>query len=155
MCTYWANLRCIITDKGVTTVTTLPDGNFFGLKDYIVINIFDQFAVAFFVLFFNCANAIEFVSDFVKTFFTGDTGELFVHVSPFVIFTSGGNFEVGPGVSYSAVIEVLVPKFGVFFLIVRGFSENFSNLFVTILFCTRSKELVFYTSLGFSSKSGF
>ena len=81
-----ADFGCFVASEEVAAVATLPDCNFVGLKDDIVIDVFEEFGVALFVGLFDVADLFKFLGDFVKAFLAGDFGEFFIHLCIFVIF---------------------------------------------------------------------
>ena len=88
----WADFRGDVANVNMTTVAAFPDGDFVALEDNIVLDVVKKFEIAIFVFFFDGGDSFEFVGNLVVTFGAGIFGELFIHVGPFVIFTSGGGF---------------------------------------------------------------
>lgn len=89
-----ADFGGFVASEDVAAVATLPDGNFFGFEDDIIVDIAQKFSEAGFVLFFDVADLFELFCDILEAFGAGGGGEVAVHVGIFIGFAVDGGLEI-------------------------------------------------------------
>ena len=129
-----ANLRCLFANVDVAAVCALPDHVAISGEYQTAFNVFQQFAVTFFVMFFDLTYCFKQVSDAVEAFFSCFFRECSVHVCPFVVFTLCSVQQVFSCGRNSAVMEQFEPDFCVFFFVVCCFQEQSCDLFIAFFF---------------------
>ena len=84
-----------ITDMdGNFSVDAAPGDRFVALENTARFEIGREFLIAFSVLLLGDGDALEGDGDLNKAFFAGGFGESGIQVAPFVLFASGGGFQI-------------------------------------------------------------
>ena len=135
----------------VAAVGTLPNHNACFLKDLLGINIFQESQVTLLMFFFDLADLLKEVSNLIKTFFTGFSGKLRIHIGPLIIFTGGRVFKTGSRIR-NAVVEQFEPDFSMLLFIGGRLQKEVCDLNKSFFFRLGSVECVLIARLGFTRK---
>ena len=88
----------------------------------------------------NLANLSELNGNFLEAFFFCLFRHTVVHVGPLVVFAFSSYLQVFASGANLATMQVFIPQFGMFFLVVSCFFEDGSNLFEPVFLCFRCEE---------------
>ena len=69
MSTYWTYSRSLFANNNMTTITTNPNTFAIFTKHKLIVNIFKQFTIPFFMCFFNICYTFKKKCYSIKTFF--------------------------------------------------------------------------------------
>ena len=121
MTAYRTNLRCLRSYHDVTAVSALPDFYFALSKNFCCFYILKKCAISFLVMFFDFAYETEFRREFREAFRFCGFCKIFIHISPFIIFTFCRCQEVLR--SISDAVQFLKLHLRVFFFVVSWCQE--------------------------------
>ena len=108
----------------MSAVGALPNAVAFAREDHVVVDVFQKFAVAFLVRFFDGSHHFKLSGNFFEAFFACFFCEGGIHVRPLVVFSVGSVSEVHGCFGHCSAVEILEPQFGVFFFVLGGFGED-------------------------------
>ena len=112
-----------------------------------------ELSVSFFVLFFNCRNAVEEFCNIFKAFRASVFCEFRIHIRPFVVFALSRREEIFCRGGDFAAVQKLEPDFCVFLFVFRRFFNDCRNLHKAFFLCFACKIGVFVSCLRFACKS--
>ena len=124
-----ADFGSVLAHYNVAAVGTLPNAIAVATEDYLVFDVFEQLAVALFVVLLNGSHHIKLGSDGCETFFASYARKLGVHVGPLIVFAGSSIGQVVGGGRNFAIVQNLEPNLGVLFLVVCGFFKKRSYLY--------------------------
>ena len=130
-----ADQRRLEADVQIAAVQTAPDDLFRLLEDGAVLHVFEQGAVAAFMLLFGDADMIPHRGDFGETLFARLRGESRIEIVPLVVFAAGSFLQVRRRVGDDsgretrgdfefAALEELEEALGVLLFLIRGLLED-------------------------------
>ena len=149
MSAYGADSRCFLAYHDVSAVAALP---YFhgGLLEYLLcLYVVEQCAITLLVVFFYFGYHAKTGCQLGKSFLFRGLCKACVHVRPLVVLAFGCLQQAVCGIS-NAVVQFLVPQFGMLFLVVSRFQKEGSNLLKTFLLRFACKIRVLVACLRFA-----
>ena len=143
-----AKFRSSRAQNEMSAIPALPKSDAGFLEDFLRLNIFQQLAITFLVMFFNRRNASELFGEFVEAFLISLTSHARIHVRPLEIFTFRRMKKIF--FQTAQLTESLEPKFCMFLFIFGSLEEECGNLFATVFLGDGSIIGVFIARLRFS-----
>ena len=140
MGTYRTYFRSLFADMDMSAVGALPD-HIPSLENTRPFSTFSRSFKYLSHVLSQFSNFLKQIGNMVKTFLSGDFGEIGVHICPFIVFTCRCRFQVCRGIVNA--IEKFKPDLSMLFFIVGRPLKKGRDLLITFLFCLCWRKIVY------------
>ena len=149
MSAYGADSRCFLAYHDMSAVAALPYLHG-GLFEYLLcLHIVEQCTIALLVVLLHLCYHAEAGCQLGESFLFRGLCKACVHIRPLVVLAFGCLQQAVCGIS-NAVVQFLVPQFGMLFLVVSRFQEEGSNLLKSFFLRLACKISVLVACLRFA-----
>ena len=145
-----ADLRGLLADDDVSTVSALPDLDLALREDLGHLDVVQQCAIALLMMLLDRSDEAETLSELREALFLCGLREALVHIGPLVVLALGRCLQVLCGIPDA--VQLLEPELRVLLLVVCGLQEQRSDLLVAFLLRLRREVGILVARLRFTGE---
>ena len=149
---HWAHSRSFFANNDVSAVRTFPHHVSIAREYEFALNVSEQFAIAFFVFFFDFAHHVKQSSNLSETFSASFFSKTSIHVGPLIVFACCRVKKIYCSFGNIVAMKKFKPDFSVFLFVVSCFFKDVCDLNKTFFASFRSIISVLVASHRFASK---